>query len=534
MTSRLRHDALVAIALASGLGIIWAWRDWANLSALRLPDTDDIMRLVQVRDWLAGQRFGDLTQYRLADGVPMHWTRLADLGPAALIGLFTPLIGRHAAEVATVTVWPLLLFALALLLVARIARRLGGTAIATTAAIVAAIAYPATTIFLPGRIDHHGLQIVMLLGATLTTIATAGFASGVVLGLLAVASFVVGLETAPFLAMLTLIVIVDWVREQHGSDRRLTGLGIALLGGLIAARAIFAPDAFDYRACDGFTAMAWRAAAMAALAPFCLATIGRRLHGHQRSVAAVIAVAVAAIAAIAVSPGCLSPYGAIDPLLASLWLSRVGEAQSLASAPMATTIAYLGLVVIGSVATAWRWYRERTRGWAILAILSVGSCAIAAIQLRGAYAGALLVAPGLAALIGGARSRGVIRLAVAWLASAGMLYPLAAQAVAPPQPGGVGDAACTDAATLARLAALPPALVVAPIDAGPLILATTHHRVLAAPYHRDGKGILALIRGYRPLPTDTIDFAGDPRHRTIRCALTPIDRSKALGARIEP
>ena len=46
----------------------------------------------------------------------------------------------------------------ALFLIARIARSIGGPAIARTAVIVAAIAYPVTTIFLPGRIDHHGLQ----------------------------------------------------------------------------------------------------------------------------------------------------------------------------------------------------------------------------------------------------------------------------------------------------------------------------------------------------------------------------------------
>ena len=48
--------------------------------------TDDAMRLVQVRDLLAGQGWFDLTQYRLnpPDGVAMHWSRLIDL-PIAIL-----------------------------------------------------------------------------------------------------------------------------------------------------------------------------------------------------------------------------------------------------------------------------------------------------------------------------------------------------------------------------------------------------------------------------------------------------------------
>src|SRR5215467_4071610 len=49
--------------------------------------TDDAMRLVEVRDLLAGQSWFDLVQHRLAppDGVNMHWSRLIDLPIAVLI-----------------------------------------------------------------------------------------------------------------------------------------------------------------------------------------------------------------------------------------------------------------------------------------------------------------------------------------------------------------------------------------------------------------------------------------------------------------
>ena len=54
------------------------------------PDNDDGMRLVEVRDFLAGQGWFDLMQYRLGldGGTLMHWSRLIDLPIASLIWFF--------------------------------------------------------------------------------------------------------------------------------------------------------------------------------------------------------------------------------------------------------------------------------------------------------------------------------------------------------------------------------------------------------------------------------------------------------------
>lgn len=49
---RIWRDAALAFAVALLLSAVWAIRDWAALSALHLPDTDDVVRLQQIRDWL--------------------------------------------------------------------------------------------------------------------------------------------------------------------------------------------------------------------------------------------------------------------------------------------------------------------------------------------------------------------------------------------------------------------------------------------------------------------------------------------------
>lgn len=523
---------LIAVALAAVLGLAWAWRGWADLAALRLPDTDDLMRLQQVRDWLAGQGFADLTQHRLGTGLPMHWTRLADLMPALGIAALTPLLGVHAAEVATIAVVPVLLFAAALVCVTQIARAL--CADSGIAGVIAGIAYPATTIFAPGRIDHHGLQMVLLLAAVLAGLrrgAGAGFAAG----MLAAASLVIGLETAPLLAVLGIAAVAGWIADGRGAW--LQGLGIGALAGLAIGKGVFAPAVWQYPACDGFTATAWRAAVVLAAVPLALSILSPRLAGWRaRSVAAAMLGGGAGAAALAMSPGCLHPYGAIDPLLLRVWLAHVGEAQPLFAATPEVAIGYAGVMVAGLAATGWAAWRTRSREWLTMVAMLLAALAVTLMQLRGAYAGALLAAPGLSWAIGRARARGTAALAGAWAASAGMLYPLAAQALvrAPVAAAGEG-AACTTPALLARLATLPPGLVIAPIDAGAAILTMTRHRVVGAPYHRNDAGNLALYRFYAGTPASAqrvarqwrVDYAlvcgampGRARAGTAAAALT--------------
>src|SRR3954452_14790108 len=63
--------ALVAGALIKASAVLDVWRTGSFI------DTDDAMRLVQVRDLLAGQSWFDLTATRLdPPGTLMHWSRV--------------------------------------------------------------------------------------------------------------------------------------------------------------------------------------------------------------------------------------------------------------------------------------------------------------------------------------------------------------------------------------------------------------------------------------------------------------------------
>ena len=498
-------DALCALVLACVLCTGWAYRDWASLSALRLPDTDDMMRLQQIRDWVAGQSFSDLSQHRLgaAPGLAMHWSRLADIVPGTLIRLLTPLIGTHSAELTAVIVWPTLLFAMAIGLTLRIARVLGGPTIARTAAVVAAIAFPATTVFLPGRIDHHGLQIVLLLIVVRTLISRPAMEPGLVAGLAAAASLVVGMETAPLIAAAGAAMALEWLRAERAADDRMMGFGIGIGAGLLAASIIFRTDLWNYAGCDGFTATAWRAGVIAAFAPMGMALAARDVaRPATRAVLGTVIAGLVGAGIVLVAPECLSPYGMVDPLLVRLWLGKVGEAQSLLAAPLVTGIGYAGVMVAGICASAWQAHATRDRRWAGLLIVQLAALALTCLQMRGAYAGAILAAPGLAAGIAAARARGSAWLAAAWIASAGMLYPIAAHALVPTS-NGKGPAvigSCTDVAALAQLHAVGPGRLLAPLDLGAYAIGATRLSVVGAPYHRNNAGNLAVYRAFLGSP----------------------------------
>ena len=128
------------------------------------PDNDDGMRLVEVRDFLNGQGWFDLMQYRLGlgEGTLMHWSRLIDLPIAALIRFFGLFLGHDAAEAAALVVWPLSLVFPAMLAMGLAGRRVGGLAGMHLSFCFAGMAIYTGNRFAPGAIDHHNAQLALV------------------------------------------------------------------------------------------------------------------------------------------------------------------------------------------------------------------------------------------------------------------------------------------------------------------------------------------------------------------------------------
>src|SRR5689334_7975393 len=99
---------------ASLLGLAWLLvvfqllaTNWPEM-AQTLIDSDDAMRLAQVRDWLGGQGWYDLTQVRVQCGYESHWSRLIDAGLAGTLWFFGLFADAPLAERLLRGAWPML------------------------------------------------------------------------------------------------------------------------------------------------------------------------------------------------------------------------------------------------------------------------------------------------------------------------------------------------------------------------------------------------------------------------------------------
>ncbi|WP_294261753.1 hypothetical protein [uncultured Sphingomonas sp.] len=476
----IARDLTLASGLAGVMTLGWWWVRRADLARLALPDGDDAVRLQQIRDWLGGQAFGDLGQVRIGvEGVAMHWSRLPDLIPAAMLR-------AGLGEATMLILWPALLFAGFLFVTARLARAVGARPI--DAAILAALAYPATTLFAPGRIDHHGLQMVLLALFALGLVARRKRAGGIAAGVAAALSLGIGMETAPMLAVGIGIAVLQWARTP---GPRLLAMAVALFFGLALLAMVFAPGDWASAPCDGFARASWRAGSISAAALLLLALGGKRLFSPRARLIAALATGGAAVAGIAwFVPACFSPYGAVDPALARVWLTQVGEAQPLFAADPRWAIGYVGVGVVGLVAAA---LTARHRPALTIAALVAAGLGIALLQLRGAYAAAALAPPLIALSLD--RARGVSPLAAlpVWVAGAGIVWPIAAAAL-PVRTAPPAGSRCDGIDQARAMAALPPGRVLGPVDLGPWLLVATRHHAIAAPYHRNAAGNLASYR----------------------------------------
>ena len=226
------------------LGFLWLlvaalmlWEKWPAIHIFALGDTDDNMRMMQVRGLLSGQGWYDLAQHRLA-GSNIHWSRLVDLPIAALKLLFTPLIGGRLAEQLAVAVAPLLPMLAAMAAVAVVSKRMIGAGAFFLAIVLLACAGSAKGMWQPLRIDHHGWQLAMLAWAMASFSDWNRARGGATLGLATALSLVIGMEMIPYLALAGALTVLMWVRDA-GEARRLLAYGVSLGGGVALGFLVF-------------------------------------------------------------------------------------------------------------------------------------------------------------------------------------------------------------------------------------------------------------------------------------------------------
>ena len=571
-----RKTAAGEPALSTILLIFWgAFATAVAITAALNPDMfvrqdpDSLMRLVQVRDLLAGQGWFDLMQHRMdpPGGALMHWSRLIDAPIAGLI-----LIGNLAGigEAFALIAWPLILLLGLMGGLMFSATALAGRAAAVPALILSLVFLDPLLFFLPNDIDHHNAQYAltaMMLAVALRLDQRPGL--GAALGVGLALMLAIGLEMLPYVAVFGAAAAVRWASKTLNG--RATALFGVAFGGAPAVLYLAAGSADAPLACDS---LSWAFALPAAVVGFGLAALAlavRESSGVALRLAGLALLGVATLATLmSVAPECLSgPYGMVSPELKAVWLDTVSEAQPIfeysARRPVGA-IATLGAPVAAlavAICQVWSGTRQRRIAWALpLALLAVALALgfyqvrtlpyanVAAIAVLGAWLAELAARHGVASLrtkaalpvlAGFLVASPLVHLALGWaavealsLASGGRIAPPETPAPPEEQTAGLSNAEreCLGPASAALLARVPEGQVLAPVFYGPAVLMLSPHSVVAGPYHRAGRAILDAIHAtHRPPAEARAIIAARQVDYVAICATS---RESAIAAKKAP
>jgi hypothetical protein len=499
-------------------------------SALTVLDNDDAMRLVSVRDYLSGQGWYDNTQYRALppNGVSLHWSRLVDLPLAGLVLFFSLFSNSLLAESLAAATWPALLFVIFLSLTGMASRAFFGNSAACFAMIAASAMPMINANFFPiGRVDHHNVQIVLMLSICILLIERNNPSfSGALAGGLAALSLAVGLETIVFVAVAGLILTSQFIIGLSGSNRKLLSFGFSL--GIVAP--IFyalqtSPEQFGTVACDQLSGPVLSITSAAAVFVGAIALLDRFMATKwQRLGLAFLFGLIALWAAFAFFEPCIGgPYDDL-PEAARLVVGNIFEAmpalQLLSLTPGKTIDVLLPLFAVCAM-TAVLLYGKLSHATdkgdlhalsTILAFLCLGVLA-SLWQIRAFTWGLALVPMAFGITISAAINANwhflrrtkpfvmtilTVIILVPQLGTIGGKAAIAAMSEPDKsQRGSVvdSDRACNSRAQILTLNNLSDAVIMAPLNMGPRILLHTSHSVTAVPYHRSAE---ALSNGVLP------------------------------------
>lgn len=487
-----------------------------NIAARRFPDPDDALRLLQLRDLLAGQSWFDLTQHRIDaphGGVAMHWSRLVDIPLLLMMLALAPMVGAETAELVALVAVPLLTLLCAILLAARIAWRLLDIEAATLSCLIIALSVPLLFQFQPMRIDHHGWQIVCALAAANGLLSRSARRGGVVIGLSLAAWLAISIEGLPMVAAFGAVLALRWLRDTKQRFWLAHMLQALALGSLVL-----------FAATRGLGDLTVRCDAMSPpyLALLCWAALGTTLLSAPRLPQSwvlagfmVIGAGSAGIAMLA-APQCISGgFAGTDPLVKQVWLSQVKEGmpvwhQQPDAMLQALVLPFLGLVAsVMLFSRSVDWLRQF---WLEFALLLMAALAVAVMVSRaGATAGALAAVP-LGWLLARwldilRKTQGAGRKSLAALAILLALMPTLpltlTQKIRPTgrQTSEAFRASdCNVSSALPVLSRLPVGEIAAPIDIAPELLLDTRHTVIATGHHRGQAGIRTTIELFSASP----------------------------------
>jgi len=506
--------------------------NWPGIAGHRFVGPDDMLRMQQVRDLIAGQSWFDVTQHRLDapnGGVPMHWSRLVDIPILLVILLAKPFVGMATAEVIAGVVVPLLTLLCLMVLVARVAWFLLGEEETSLSVLAVPLATALLFQFSPMRIDHHAWQIVFALGAVNGLMCRSARTGGTVIGLSLAVGLAISMEELPISAVFLGLLALRWLRDRK--DRMwlvyaMQALALGSVGLFLATRGF--GDGIEH--CD-------------AVSPFhllmflwgALALRGLAARNPPSVVVLTIVFAVIAAGAVgivfAMAPGCVGDgFSQVDPLVQELWFTRVKEGMPIYEGAWYQQVTILLIPVLGLVAAialmtrSVGWMRS---WWFDYALLLLAAILVAVFVKRaGALAAAIAIVPFawmLARMLARTRViRNPLARIVALAAFVLLILPITPGIIDGllPQQVNVAAAAaksdahpdetplialrppdpCAIAHVAPALDALPPGETLSLIDQATPLIFYTHRTFVASSHHRGDKAMRFAIEALSAPP----------------------------------
>lgn len=505
---------LILIWLGAAAWLVW--ERWAQIKGFGLGDTDDNLRMMQVRALLEGQGWYDLRQYRLNPpyGADIHWSRLVDLPIAGIKLALAPLLGGRTAETVAVTAAPLLPMLVAMASLAIVVRRLVDGRAWPVALALLVCAASARGMWAPTRLDHHGWQLAMLALALAALTDPRRARGGALLGAATALSFAIGLEMLLYFALAGAVTMLRWIVDRDQA-KRLFGYGLALGGGCALAFLVFASVANRAPLCDALSPV-WLSAMVLAGGLSVALAMASPLDWRWRAAGAAAGGAALAAAFALAWPHCLGRLEGATPELERLWLNRVREAMPVwrhgwRTVLLVATLPAAGLAGYGLMLSRHRHDAARLIPWAALALPALLSAALLLWQTRAGPAAQLLSIPGATALVWAVAwwflslrsvALRVVGAVAAFVLVSGIAGGYALQLV-PAQVGSyrqqvnLANARCPTLSALRPIARQPAGNVLTFVDLGPRLITVTPHNAVTGPYHRNARQIVDVMRAWR-------------------------------------
>jgi hypothetical protein len=500
-----------------GLCAWFIYQKWTDIRFFGLGDTDDNMRIMQVRALLHGQDWYDLRQYRMNPpfGANIHWSRLVDLPIAGLILGLRPLLGGPGAERWAVAIAPLLPYLLLLFSLALTARRLIAPLAWPLAILALFFAGSTNGMFMPERIDHHGWQLA-LLALSIASIADPNrLRGGLLLGISSALSLAIGLEMILYLAIGGVAMVLFWVADAREAER-LRAYALSMTAGVALGYLAFASYDNRQAVCDVLSPVYLSDALLGGALMYALAWVSPT-DWKRRLVLALVAGAIIAGFHASLWPQCLQKPEHISAQAQELWMSHVKEARPVYQHGWRIAALIVALPITGAIGwIALAWARRRDgdllRRIIAAAIPGITASLLLLWQTRTGPAAQMMATVGAAALVWLLyplvwRSKyQAVRIAgavVVVIVGAGAVVPFALNFVPEDQPTayeraiGRANAGCSSLWGLHPIALQPKGLVFTLVDLGPRLITLTHHDTITGPYHRNWIQIVDVMKAWR-------------------------------------